>query len=322
MVGRNHEVTLFASGDSDTQANLVSVYPRALGSDMTLSERIRNHYISLLISNCYAQSKKYDIIHSHFTLLSSFFSNLTTTPTLVSVHSPIDVGIQPLLEKMNHNYYVSFSLAQRKQMPNLNWVANIPHGIDPNTFTFNATPQDYFLYLGRVSEDKGVHLAIAAAQKAGVKLIIAGSTAPMAVGATLQPSNYWDGEVKPHIDGTQIVYVGEQDFANKITLLQNAQAVLFPSQCDEVFGYVMIEAMSCGTPVIGWNRGAIPEVIDHGKTGFVVDSVEAMVVAIEKVKTIDRTVVRQHVLDNFSLSKMVASYEELYAKIIAGVFHK
>lgn len=301
------EVTLFGSGDSETKANIVSVYPIALNLDQSLTDKQKNHYINHLISECYKRSDEFDIIHSHFTLLSSFFSELTNTPTLISVHSPIDQQIKPFLEKFKNNYYLSFSWAQRRQMPELNWFANIYHGVDTNKFSFNPAPKDYFLYLGRVTEEKGVHLAIEAAQKANVKLMIAGKSYP--------GEGYWHKNIEKNIDGKNIIYIGEQSFEDKIKLLQDAKALLFPSQCEEVFGYSMIESMSCGTPVIGWNKGSVPEVIKNGETGYIVNSVEEMVEAINKIDKIDRNATRKRVEIFFSIEKMIKGYRNVYKKL-------
>lgn len=302
------KVTLFASGDSETKAKLESVYPVALHTIKDLTDKEKGYYTNLLISKCYDNSKKFDIIHSHFTLLSSFFSGLSKVPTIISVHSPITEDMKPFLKNFKNNYYVSFSLAQRKQMPELNWFANIYHGVDTSIFKFKETPKDYFLYLGRITKDKGVHLAIEAVKKAKVKLIIAGKSYPN--------EGYWHEYIEKHIDGVNVRYIGEQSFENKIEWLQNAKALLFPIQWEEVFGYSMIEAMSCGTPVIAWNRGSIPEVVKHGETGFVVNNIKEMVYAIKNINSISRDLTRRRVEKYFSIEKMIQGYRKVYEKIL------
>lgn len=308
LVTRGHEVTLFASKDSVTKATLRSVEDVDVSSP-EVTMRIKQHYIRLLIAKCYEVADSFDIIHSHFTLLSSFHARSTKTPTIISVHSPIDDEIKPILAEYKNLKYVSFSLAQRKLMPELNWYANVYHGVDTNTFAFNAEPKNYLLYLGRVTNDKGLHLAIEAAKKAEMPLWICGASYPA--------EGYWHAEIEKHIDGVNVRYLGTKGLEEKIKFLQNAKALVFPSQCEEVFGYSMIEAMSCGTPVIGWNRGSVPEIINHGKTGFVVSTVDEMVDAIKNLPTISRLDCRNRVEQFFSISKMVTGYERIYKRVLS-----
>ncbi len=304
---KGHNVTLFASSDSDTKAEL-SGFPPTDVQCSDLSESVRRHYTHSLVSQCYERSAEFDIIHSHFTLLSSFYSNLVETPTISSVHTTITEELKPLLKRYKNNNYISFSLAQRQQLPELNWVANIYHGIDTNVFTFSKEPRDYFLCIGRITEVKGIHLAIEAAKSAKVKLIIAGKS--------YANEGYWQKYIEPHIDGVNVKYVGEADLERKVELYKNAKGLLFPIQWDEVFGLVMIEAMSCGTPVIGWNRGSVPEVVQDGETGFVVKSVEEMTEAIKKIDKISRKACRDRVEKLFSVEKMVQGYLNVYKRII------
>lgn len=310
LVNLGHEVTLFASGNSKTKAALISVN-EASTDGQNLSENIIKNYIHLLISKCYLQSEKFDIIHSHqndFSIMRSLCAAMVKTPTVHSLHSPIKEELKPFLHHFKRNIYISFSLAQRKTMPELNWFGNIYHGVDTKIFSFNPKPEDYFLFLGRITEEKGAHLAIKAAKTAGVKLVIAGKSYPS--------EGYWHEKIEKHIDGKNIRYVGETDFKAKIELLKNAKAVLFPTQYDEVFGLVMIEAMSCGTPVIGWDKGSVPEIINHGKTGFVVKSVAEMTNAIKVIDTISREATRKRAELYFSIEKMVKGYAKIYARIV------
>lgn len=307
MSKQGNEITVFASGDSEIKANLVPVTEKAL-FDLDISEDLKKHYLNLLISKCYCQASKFDLIHSHFNLLSSFYSGLVQTPTVQSIHSPISEEIKPLLLKFRNNRYISFSLAQRKTMPELNWIANIYHGVDVKIYSFNPEPENYFLFIGRLTKEKGAHLAIQAAKSAGVPLIIAGRSYP--------EEGYWHKEIERHIDGNMIKYVGEMGFKEKIKLYQNAKAVLFPTQYAESFGLVMIEAMACGTPVIGWNKGSVPEVISDKRTGFVVDNLADMVKAIKSIEFINRKDTRKRAELYFSVEKMVAGYTNVYKRII------
>src|SRR5690606_19368774 len=234
LVDLGNDVTLFASGSSETKAKLFSVLEKT-SNEVGVDQESAKYYNHLLISKCYENAKNFDIIHSHFSLLSSFYAGLVSTPTVMAFHSPVDDRIRPLLKHYKDRYYISFSLAQRKIMPQLNWVANIYHGIDTNLFAYNEKPQDYLLYLGRITEEKGVHLAIEAAKQAGLQLVIAGRSYPQ--------EGYWHDQIEKNIDGKQIRYVGEANLQTKIEYLQNAKALLFPTQYDEVFGLVMTEAM-------------------------------------------------------------------------------
>lgn len=308
LIKNGHNVTLFASGGSLTDAELFSVYPQALLGEPNMNERQVRYYTNLLISKCFARADEFDLIHSHFSSLSSFYCNFVKTPTLISIHSPIDEITKPFLNEFKNLKYISFSYAQRELMPDLNWVANIYHGVDTEVFTFNSKPKDYILYLGRITEDKGVHLAIEAAKQAGVQLVIAGKT--------YSTEGYWHAKIEKNIDGKLIRYVGEQPLEGKIELIQNAKALIFPTQCHEVFGYVMIEAMSCGTPVIGWNNGSVPEVIKHGVSGMIVNNVEEAVLAIKSIDQLDRANCRRRAVDFFSIAKMVSGYEKVYKKIL------
>ncbi len=303
-----HEVTLFGAGDSDVKSELFSVFPTALDSEEKMSERQRQLYTRLLISKCFEQASNFDIIHSHFTLLSSFDSRLVNTPTIHSIHSPIDQEIKPFLLEFKRLRYVSFSLAQRELMPELNWYANIYHGVDVDRFAFNDTPEDYLLYLGRVTEEKGVHLAIAAAKAAGLPLVIAGRSYPQ--------EGYWHAKIEKNIDDKKIRYIGEQSLDDKIKWLRGAKALLFPTQYHEVFGYVMIEAMSCGTPVIAWNNGSIPEVVKDGRTGYVVNSLDEMTSAIKRIDKINRLDCRNRAEQFFSVEKMISGYAHVYKRIL------
>lgn len=307
LVRMGHEVTLYGAGNSNTQAFLRSVHEQDLHS-LDMTTRIQQHYTNLLIAKCYEQASDFDIIHSHFTLLSSYHAKTVSTPTLVSIHSPIDADIMPFLHEYRNLKYVSFSLAQRKIMPDLNWYANVYHGVDTSRFAYNETPEEYLLYLGRVTNEKGVHFAIEAAKSAGVPLLIAGRSYPA--------EGYWHAEIEKHIDGVAVRYVGEQGLEEKIKLLQNARALVFPTQYQEVFGYVMIEALSCGTPVIAWNNGSVPEIVKHEKTGFVVNSVEEMTEAIHRVHEISRLECRRRAEQFFSMETMIAGYAKIYERIL------
>lgn len=309
MAKRGHETHLFAADDSSTAANLHGVCPAL--ADGPLDEATKRHYTSLLLSRCYefARCGGADLVHAHFSVMASFFAPLVEAPTLVSVHSPIPDRLKPLLTQVRGVRYVSFSLAQRRQMPELNWYANVYHGVNTKLFAFNETPEDYLLFLGRLTREKGAHHAIAAAKLAGSRIRVAGASYPT--------EGYWQKEIEPHVNGETVRYFGEASLEAKVPLLQNARALLFPTEYDEAFGYSMIEAMSCGTPVIAFGNGSVPEIVKHGETGFVVSNAEEMAEAIGRIGEIDRAKVRRRAELYFSEEKMVAGYEKVYERAIA-----
>lgn len=307
LVGRGHEVHLFASSDSETKGVLHSVSESLVRQE--LSDEARRYLMMLNITRCYEFARtNADIVHSHYNLLPLFSSSLIDVPTLTSIHSPIDERTRPFIAEFKRERFVSFSLAQRQQAPELNWYANIYHGVSMDLFAFNPEPEDYLLYLGRITEDKGVHFAIEAAKAAGLPLRIAGTSYPT--------EGYWHKYIEPHINGTNVRYFGHAELADKIKLLQGARALLFPTQVSEVFGYAMIEAMACGTPVIGFNNGSVPEIVKHGVTGFVVNDAEEMAAAIGKISSIDRYAVRRRAETYFSVEKMVKGYERVYKRVL------
>lgn len=307
LVKKGNDVTLFGSSRSQTNAKLHG-FPSSEIKTSELPENIFRHYMHSLISQCYQKANEFDIIHSHFSLLNLFYANFVDTPSVNSIHIPISEELKPVLRQYKDHNFISFSHSQRKQFPELNWIANIYHGVDTDLFTFNEKPEDYFLYIGRITEKKGVLYAIEAAKAAGVKLVIAGRS--------WQSGDYWHKNIEPFINDSSVRYVGEADLERKIELYRNAKGLLFPTQDDETFGLVMIEAMACGTPVIGWNNGAVPEVVQHGETGFVVSSVDEMVRAIKDIDTIERSACRQRVEKLFSIEKMVQGYLKVYQRIV------
>ena len=308
LVEKGHEVTLFNAKTAQTAAHLEYVTDVAVSKIADLSELAKQRYMHLLASRCFQKSEKFDIIHSHFNIVGCYYAQLVATPTIHTIHSPISKDMLPVLEYVKDENFVSVSWAQRKQLSKVNWIANIYHGVDMRHYEFNPEPKDYFLFLGRITGQKGVHFAIEAAKATNSKLIISGKS--------YVTEDYWHKEVEPHIDGVNIRYVGESNHSSKIELLRNAKALLFPTTPKEVFGLVTIEAMACGTPVIGFNVAAVPEIVKDKTTGYLVKDVAGMVKAIKKIDKISRQACRDRAERLFSIEKMVSGYEHVYSRVI------
>ena len=306
LVKRGHKVTLFATADSITKAKLVSVCPRPYNEDSTINTRLYECWHN---STCYEMADQFDLIHNHFDFPPLTYSKLVKTPTVTTVHGFDNPEIIKLYRKYKDNYYISISFSDRKHAPDLNWAGNVYHGLNLEQFTFNDQPKDYLLFLGRIAEDKGTHLAIEVAKQSRRELIISGIVPP-------EEEEYFAEKVKPKIDNKQIRFVGPADPIKRDQLFRNAYASLHLIKFDEPFGLTLIESMACGTPVIAINRGSIPEIIKDGRTGFVVkDEKEAAdkVMEISKIKRFD---CRKRVEENFTLDVMVENYLKIFEKIL------
>ena len=314
LVKRGHDVTLFATGDSITTAKLRWVAPHAL---LEPSEDIidTKMYSRLHEAMVFEASDEFDIIHNQFDGYPLVFSKLIKTPVVTTIHGFSTTQIKDLYKRYDNTYYVSISNANRLHCPEMNWVANIYHGIDFEKLPFGKGDGGYFAHIGRAYPTKGTHLAIQAALKAGVKLKIAAHidyNDPVVL-------DYWQNKCLPYIDGQQIMFVGEVDDEGKSELLKGAIATLFPIQWDEPFGLVFVESMASGTPVIVFERGSAPEVIKDGIGGILVepDNMDNFVEAIHNVANISRQNVRDYAKSAFSIETMVDQYEKVYEDIIA-----
>lgn len=313
LVRRGHEVTLFASGDSVTTARLESVHPFALRQDKSVQEGAI--YEMLQLSRAYERASEFDIIHSHMGCAALPYGNLVKTPTVHTLHGVFTPDNEKLFEYARYQPYVSISNAQRNSHLGLNYVGTVYNGIDPNTYDFHPQPnsQPYLAFLGRISPEKGPHHAIAIAKRAGWTLKMAGKIDPV-------DRNFFEQEVKPFIDGKQIQYLGEANHAQKSEIMGGAVATLFPITWREPFGLVMIESMVVGTPVIAIAKGSTPEVIAHGKTGFLCNTVDECVEAIQPASQLNRQVCREYVLSRFTAQQMADGYEAIYQQVLAERF--
>ena len=313
LVGRGHEVTLFASGDSISLAKLESVHHQALRLDSNVREY--GIYEMLQMSRVYEQASEFDIIHSHMGCVALPYGNLVKTPTVHTLHGIFTPDNEKMFTHARRQPYVSISDAQREPRLDLNCVATVYNGIDLSTYDFYPEPQDppYLAFLGRISPEKGTHLAIEIAKRSGWRLKMAGKVDVVDV-------DYYEQQIKPHIDGKQIEYLGETDHEQKSALIGGAVATLFPITWREPFGLVMIESMAAGTPVIAMALGSTTEVIAHGKTGFLCNNVDEFVEAIDQVAQLNRNDCREHVSKHFSVQKMTAGYEAVYQQVLAKRF--
>lgn len=307
LVSLGHNVTLFASGDSETKAKLDVTYPRAI----RLDPKVKASTPIELLHACrvFERAGEFDIIHNHMGHLGIPFSGFVKTPVLTTMHSIFPPEHSMLFRHFKSQPYVSISNNQRGGLPELNYVATVYNGINMNLYKFNPKPKNYLLFMGRSSPLKGPHLAIAVAKKVGMKLILASKVDP-------GDREYHRKYVQPHIDGKQIVFKGELNDAQRVSLYENAFATLFPIQWREPFGLVMTESMACGTPVVALRNGSVPEVIKSGKTGFICRNVQEMAKSVSKINTISREACRKHVDENFSVSQMIDGYLRVYEKLI------
>jgi len=308
LVDAGHDVTLFAAGDSRTKATLAAVYPEPPSVPIGISAFELRHAAA-----CFLRADEFDVIHDHSSQLAAALGGLISTPLVHTVHGPLDEPALPnyraIAELAPRVGLVSISMKQREPAPELPWVANVPNALDLAAYPFHAPRGDYLLYLGRLSPDKGAHRAIEIAREAGVPIKLAGKKREPGEQA------YFDEHVRPLL-GEDAVYLGETSHASKVSLLQDARATLFPIDWEEPFGLVMIESMACGTPVIATRRGAVPEVVEEGRTGVIVDDWREMADALADADRIAAEDCRASVEERFSPERMVAEYVAAYEHVL------
>jgi len=274
-------------------------------------EKIFYLFDQYIVSQIFKENfkKEFDIIHIHPVDRVLPFALLTKTPIVYTLHDPVYSWKAKIFKmyQTKNQYFISISDAQRKPAPNLNWAGTVYNGIDLNLFSFNPNPKNYFLFTGRILPKKGPHLAIKAAVKAKENLVIAGAP---------RSGKFWEKEIKPFLKRKNIKYVGFLSQEKLPKFYQEAKALLSPIQWEEPFGLTFIESMACGTPVIAFDRGSAREVINNGKTGFVVKNIEEMIEAIKKIDQIKREDCRAWVEKNFTIERMVNDYEKVFYQII------
>lgn len=316
LVRRGHEVTLFATADSITLAQLEPGAPQPLRQMEALPHEVQV-YDTLQLDKVYRRAGEFDIIHSHVDFPALPYANLVKTPTVHTIHGIFTPLVERIFTHHKHQNFVSISNSQRRTDLGLNYVATAYNGIDPSTYTFHPQPDrpPYLAFLGRMSPEKGPHLAIEIARRTGWHLKMAGKVDRV-------DREFFEQAVAPSIDGRQVEFLGEANHAQKSEILGGAVATLFPITWREPFGLVMAESMASGTPVIAMALGSAPEIIVPGKTGFLCHSVEECMAALERVSEIDRWDCRQHVERNFSVKSMVDGYEAVYRQVLGGSFSR
>jgi glycosyltransferase involved in cell wall biosynthesis len=311
LVRRGHQVTLFASGDSQTGGDLTSPVDRALRLDPDAGDPVAAHVLEL--AQVFERADEFDLIHCHVDYLAFPFGRLVRTPTVHTLHGRLDLPhFVPLFRHLRDVAVVSISDAQRAPLRSLdvNWVGTVYHGVALESFPYDEEGGDYLAFLGRISPEKRPDLAIAVAKRLAIPLRIAAKVDP-------KDRAYFDSEIRPMLDDPLIEFVGEIDETAKAKFLGGAMALLFPIDWPEPFGLVVIEAMACGTPVVARPCGSVPELIDAGRTGFVVDTFDELVDAVKRVRTLDRAACRHHVEARFSIRRMVDDYESVYRHLTA-----
>ncbi|MDH4127587.1 MAG: glycosyltransferase family 4 protein [Spirochaetota bacterium] len=303
LVEKGIDVTLFATGDSQTKAKLLSVIPQGYEENKEVDAKVAEyHHVSEIME----KADEFDLIHNHYDFMPLVYSKLISTPMLTTIHGFSSPKIMPIYKKYNdHVYYVSISNADKSDQ--LTYLKTIYHGINLKQFTLNPNIGEYLLFFGRFHHDKGAKEAIDIALKTDKKLIMAG---------IIQDQDYFNTYVKPHLDNNKISYIGSVGPEKRNDLLGNAYALLHPINFEEPFGLSVIESMACGTPVIAFNKGSMPELIETGQNGFLVSNVNEAVESLNQIANIDRRFCRKSVEKQFSVKDMVDAYISVYKIII------
>lgn len=314
LVAQGHDVTLFASGESQTSASLVPVIPRALRLGRPRQDPAAAY--AALLAHLSERAGDFDVIHCHADWLPLPILRQQKTPYLTTLHGRIDLpGLEHVLQHFPGAPFVSISDNQRLPLASLNWLGTVYHGMPQHDLQPRSEPGSYLAFLGRLAPEKGAHVAIELARRTGLPLRLAAKI-PRA------QSRYVRERLLPQVDDQLIRLTGEVDDRHKAEFLANASALLFPIDWPEPFGLVMIEAMACGTPVIAFRRGSVPEVIEHGVTGFVVETEDEAQQAIARIGQLDRRRVRAEFERRFTVRRMAADYLEHYAALVGDRAHR
>ena len=307
LVELGHEVTLFASGDSHTKASLVPIWPRALRLDPTVHDVFAPLFMQL--ETVARRAHEFDIIHCHLDYFAFPTLRLLGVPSITTLHGRLDLPELGPLYKLYHDIpVVSISDSQREPLPEANYAATIHHGL-PQKSLAQGPGGGYLAFLGRISPEKGPDAAIRIAKRAGMPLKIAAKVDKV-------DRDYFQNKIEPLLAGADVEFIGEIGEEQKAEFLGNAAALLFPIAWREPFGLVMIEAMACGTPVVALNNGSVPEVLENGLTGFIVNSEDQAVDAIRDVRRLDRDRIRKEFERRFTAQHMAQNYLKLYSRLM------
>jgi glycosyltransferase involved in cell wall biosynthesis len=310
LVAQGHEVTLFASGDSVTSARLHPVWPRALRLDPSIRDPIAPHM--LLMEEVYRQAADFDVLHFHMDYWPFSLFSRQRTPFLTTLHGRLDLPeLKPVFKTFPAAPVVSISNAQRRPLPEARFVATVLHGLPETLLTPQNTTPSYLAFLGRIAPEKGPDRAIRIARAAGIPL-------KMAAKVDRADQDYFDTVIKPMIAGGGVELIGEIGDLDKPTFLSGAIGLLMPIDWPEPFGLVMIEAIACGTPVIAFNRGSVPEIIDDGVTGFIVEDETSAISAVSRLAGLSRSRVRGQFEARFTARRMADNYLDCYRDLGAA----
>jgi glycosyltransferase involved in cell wall biosynthesis len=308
LVAQGHEVTLFASADSRTRARLRPMAPQGLRLDAGCRDPMAYHLV--MLDQVLDAAAEFDIVHFHLDYLQLPFAQRLGVPAVTTMHSRLDV---PELQMVHRRFrdlpLVSISQAQRRPMAWANWLATVHHGLPPQLYPFSARPGSYLAFLGRISPEKRPDRAIRLARRTGIPLKIAAKIEKMDL-------QYFEEVIRPQLREPGVEFVGEIGEADKVRFLSDALALLFPIDWPEPFGLVMIEAMACGTPVLAWRRGSVPEILADRKTGFIVEDERSAEAAIARMAEIDRAGCRRVFEERFSAQRMARDYLSVYHRLL------
>lgn len=307
LIRLGEHVTLFASGGSETAAELVAVSERPLRADASVKDPLSRTIIE--IEEVFKRSQDFDVIHFHDGYVHFPIARRYGIPTVTTVHGRMDLpDLVPVFKEFRDMPLVSISDNQRKPLPFANWVGTVPHGLPEDLYSFRADPEDYLVFIGRICPEKRPDRAIELAKRIGM---------PLKIGAKIDKADeqYFEAEIKPLLNDHLIEFVGEVNEAEKNVLLGGARALLFPIDWPEPFGLVMIESLACGTPVVAFECGSVPEVLVHGKTGFIVHTLDEAEEALHRIGTINRQVCRHEFEERFTVGQMARSYMRIYEKL-------
>jgi glycosyltransferase involved in cell wall biosynthesis len=309
LANMGHEVTLFASGDSITEARLEAVWPRALRLDPEMRDYIAPHFV--MLQTVAARADEFDIIHSHVDYLGYPILQRLGTPFVTTLHGRLDLPeLSPLYRTFSDVPVVSISDSQREPLPEANFISTVYHGLPERLLLPRFGTGGYLAFIGRISPEKAPDAAIRIAARAGMKLKIAAKIDAV-------DREYFTTCIEPLLNGPDVEFIGEINDADKSAFLGNAAGLIFPIAWREPFGLAMIEAMACATPVIAFRRGSVPEVVDDGVTGFIVDNEDQAVAAARRLNSLDRAQVRRVFDERFTARRMTEDYLNIYRRLIA-----